>query len=294
MSKHFSANQYEGAFKSSHLQNWQVPKSRIEQRPQKYEGYSVFLSDDRGYLLNNATRSKESPWGSFIGTWDMPTKIPGNNILNATSRHPSSANSLKHMKEEFEQKLKSIPVAEDSSNQSTKKTDEQKCCSSTDNAEVLTKAVPDSKPQTPMTPLSEIKGNESPSLNKVTVPTPLGLQDTNVCMRSVGTSSRQSIRRKTSSKQGADLKKSEPVPPISDAETQVEIDPSNKPKTLLPDTGRSEFVEEPLVQCPVPPSEKRVVSCSPCQSQRCLGSARAQAKTINWPGPKSLSHRIVD
>ncbi|CAE1265016.1 CREB1 [Acanthosepion pharaonis] len=141
------------------------------------------------------------------------------------------------MKEEFEQKLKPIPVAEDSSNQSTKKTEEQKCSSSTNNAEVLTKAVPDSKPQTPMTPLSEIKGNESPSLNKVTVPTPLGLQDTNVCMRSVGTSSRESIRKKTSSKQGADFKKSEPVPPISDAETQVEMDPSNKPKTPLQDTG---------------------------------------------------------
>ncbi|XP_070551320.1 protein Flattop homolog [Ptychodera flava] len=77
MATHFSANQYEDAFGSKKLQNWTVPHT-YKERPSSLEGYTQIIANDRGHLLPGAPRSKESPWGSFVGTWDMPKKIPGN------------------------------------------------------------------------------------------------------------------------------------------------------------------------------------------------------------------------
>ena len=35
------------------------------------------VADDRGHLLPGVQRSKRSPFGEFIGTWDLPKRIPG-------------------------------------------------------------------------------------------------------------------------------------------------------------------------------------------------------------------------
>jgi len=35
------------------------------------------VANNRGHLLPGVKRSRESPWGTFIGTYDMPLSIPG-------------------------------------------------------------------------------------------------------------------------------------------------------------------------------------------------------------------------
>ena len=47
------------------------------QYPLPRDGFSNIHANDRGHLLPNVPRRRESPWGTFVGTWDMPTKIPG-------------------------------------------------------------------------------------------------------------------------------------------------------------------------------------------------------------------------
>lgn len=75
MVSHFSANQYEDAFTSTKLRNWTVPR-KYKKRPSTLEGYTQIIASDRGHLLRGAPRSNENPWGTFMGTWDMPCKIP--------------------------------------------------------------------------------------------------------------------------------------------------------------------------------------------------------------------------
>ncbi|XP_071842172.1 protein Flattop-like [Apostichopus japonicus] len=77
MASHFSANQYEKAFDSRRLQHWQLPKS-YKERPDSYEGFTQIIANDRGHLMEGVPKSARSPWGEFVGTWDMPRKIPGN------------------------------------------------------------------------------------------------------------------------------------------------------------------------------------------------------------------------
>ncbi|KAJ8034845.1 Protein Flattop-like [Holothuria leucospilota] len=50
----------------------------FSQRPDSYEGFTQIVANDRGHLLEGVPRSKRSPWGEFVGTWDMPRQIPGN------------------------------------------------------------------------------------------------------------------------------------------------------------------------------------------------------------------------
>ncbi|XP_076457599.1 uncharacterized protein LOC143291566 [Babylonia areolata] len=85
MSVNFSANQYEQAFDPKILQNWEEPKGKGKY-PSAREGASVIHANNRGHLLPNVPRRRESPWGTFVGTWDMPTQIPGNRQLNPTAR----------------------------------------------------------------------------------------------------------------------------------------------------------------------------------------------------------------
>ncbi|XP_069460789.1 protein Flattop isoform X2 [Ambystoma mexicanum] len=65
MSLNFSANQYEDAYNSKKLQNWTLPKHHRE----------------------------KSPWGKYMGTWDMPLKIPPAKVSLA-SRSARAANHL--------------------------------------------------------------------------------------------------------------------------------------------------------------------------------------------------------
>uniref|UniRef100_A0A8C5LT49 Protein Flattop n=1 Tax=Leptobrachium leishanense TaxID=445787 RepID=A0A8C5LT49_9ANUR len=92
MATNYSANQYQSAFNSCNLQNWSVTKC-CRPRPSLHDGYTQFVANDQGHLLPDAPRSKENPWGSFVGTWDMPRRIPPAK-LNRTSR---SAEASKHL-----------------------------------------------------------------------------------------------------------------------------------------------------------------------------------------------------
>ncbi|XP_062453617.1 protein Flattop [Rhea pennata] len=63
------------------------------QRPLPRDGYTQIIADNRGHLLPSVPRSKASPWGTFLGTWDMPLKIPPAR-LNLTSRSAAAAARL--------------------------------------------------------------------------------------------------------------------------------------------------------------------------------------------------------
>ncbi|CAG6012636.1 unnamed protein product [Menidia menidia] len=67
MSSNFSANQYEGAFKSQRLQNWCQPKHFKE----------------RG-----------GAWPDFKGTWELPARIPAGR-LDPTARSAEGLNRLR-------------------------------------------------------------------------------------------------------------------------------------------------------------------------------------------------------
>ena len=48
------------------------------QRPKQNEGFTQILANDRGHILPYVKRSPANPWGNFVGTWQMPNKLPGN------------------------------------------------------------------------------------------------------------------------------------------------------------------------------------------------------------------------
>uniref|UniRef100_A0A8D0FQ17 Protein Flattop n=1 Tax=Strix occidentalis caurina TaxID=311401 RepID=A0A8D0FQ17_STROC len=84
--------QYEDAFSSRRLQNWSVPRPG-RQRPSLREGSTQIIADDRGHLLPTVPRSQASPWGTFVGTWEMPLRIPPAR-LDLTSRSAAAATRL--------------------------------------------------------------------------------------------------------------------------------------------------------------------------------------------------------
>ena len=45
-----------------------VPLTR---RPSTLEGFTQPISNDRGHILPGIPRSSKSPWGEFVGTWDI-------------------------------------------------------------------------------------------------------------------------------------------------------------------------------------------------------------------------------
>ncbi|XP_037739362.1 protein Flattop isoform X1 [Chelonia mydas] len=92
MATNYKAGQYEDAFTAQNLQNWTLPKL-YKEHPSAREGYTQFVANDRGHLLPAVPRSKASPWGTFMGTWEMPLKIPPAK-LNLTSRSAAAASRL--------------------------------------------------------------------------------------------------------------------------------------------------------------------------------------------------------
>ncbi|XP_062048605.1 protein Flattop [Lepus europaeus] len=92
MATNYSANQYEKAFSPKYLQNWS-PAKPTKERISSHEGYTQIIANDRGHLLPSVPRSKASPWGSFLGTWQMPLKIPPARVT-LTSRTAAAAASL--------------------------------------------------------------------------------------------------------------------------------------------------------------------------------------------------------
>lgn len=97
MSLHFSANQYDRNFKPTLLQNWEVPREYRE-RPRAFIGFTQIVANDRGHLMPGVKRSRESPWGTFVGTYDLPLKIPGNNMTNTTARTENATLRLQRFK----------------------------------------------------------------------------------------------------------------------------------------------------------------------------------------------------
>ncbi|OBS82755.1 hypothetical protein A6R68_23242, partial [Neotoma lepida] len=87
MATNYSANQYEKAYLPKYLQNWS-PARPTKERITTHEGYTQIIANDRGHLLPSA-----SPWGSFMGTWQMPLKVPPARVT-LTSRTADAAASL--------------------------------------------------------------------------------------------------------------------------------------------------------------------------------------------------------
>ncbi|KAM6112593.1 protein Flattop [Phoenicopterus ruber ruber] len=92
MAARYGAGQYEDAFSPHRLQNWSVPRPS-RQRPSLQEGSTQIIADDRGHLLPDVPRSQASPWGKFVGTWEMPPRIPPAR-LDLTSRSAAAAAQL--------------------------------------------------------------------------------------------------------------------------------------------------------------------------------------------------------
>ncbi|KAF5918305.1 hypothetical protein HPG69_006088, partial [Diceros bicornis minor] len=84
--------QYEKAFSPKYLQNWS-PAKPTKQSISSHEGYTQIIANDRGHLLPSVPRSKANPWGSFMGTWQMPLKVPPARVT-LTSRTVAGAASL--------------------------------------------------------------------------------------------------------------------------------------------------------------------------------------------------------
>uniref|UniRef100_A0A8C3QC77 Protein Flattop n=1 Tax=Geospiza parvula TaxID=87175 RepID=A0A8C3QC77_GEOPR len=76
--------QYEDAFSPPRLQCWTLPTPHPP---------TPFIADDRGHLLPHVPRSKVSPWGTFLGTWAMPARIPPA-WLDRSAREPRAAERL--------------------------------------------------------------------------------------------------------------------------------------------------------------------------------------------------------
>jgi hypothetical protein len=55
---------------------------------------STFVADSHGHLLPGMERSKRSPFGEFIGTWDLPKRIPGPYHVHPMGRTDKSFDSL--------------------------------------------------------------------------------------------------------------------------------------------------------------------------------------------------------
>uniref|UniRef100_A0AAV2M0U5 Protein Flattop n=1 Tax=Knipowitschia caucasica TaxID=637954 RepID=A0AAV2M0U5_KNICA len=78
MSSGFSANQFDGAFKSQRLQNWGPPK-QFKERPTAKLGQTSIIVDDRGHLLPGF-KMRDSSWPDFKGTWDLPARLPAHSV----------------------------------------------------------------------------------------------------------------------------------------------------------------------------------------------------------------------
>jgi hypothetical protein len=55
---------------------------------------SSFVADNRGHLLPGIERSKRSPFGEFLGTWDLPKRIPGPYHVHPMGRTEKNFTSL--------------------------------------------------------------------------------------------------------------------------------------------------------------------------------------------------------
>uniref|UniRef100_A0A8C9RQF1 Protein Flattop n=1 Tax=Scleropages formosus TaxID=113540 RepID=A0A8C9RQF1_SCLFO len=128
MASHFSANQYEDAFKPQRLQNWTLPK-KFKERPTAADGHTKFIATDRGHLFPEMKSKRGSKW-TFVGTWDLPSRTPLPRI-NPTARSLEGQERLKRW-EEGQTRTKSRTTSVGSGNKTCAKErseSEQKCVS---------------------------------------------------------------------------------------------------------------------------------------------------------------------
>ena len=103
MSNSYSAGQYDSEFNPKRLQMHEVPKPAqsvskvnqeqsikdeekpklkkwiffLNQTPRKKSTELTFIANEKGHLLPGTRKSDTNPFGDYVGTWDMPKKIPG-------------------------------------------------------------------------------------------------------------------------------------------------------------------------------------------------------------------------
>ena len=75
------------------------------QRPSSYEGFTQIIANDRGHLQQGVPRSQDSPWGNFVGTWDMPLKIPGN-VTTFMARSDPAVDNIKKFRAEHNEYMR--------------------------------------------------------------------------------------------------------------------------------------------------------------------------------------------
>ncbi|KAJ9590608.1 hypothetical protein L9F63_016378, partial [Diploptera punctata] len=67
---------FEAEFKAKKLNNWEVPKWYPDRPKQPRKVPTRIIANDRGHLLPGIQRVPgDSPWGNYVGTWDLPKKI---------------------------------------------------------------------------------------------------------------------------------------------------------------------------------------------------------------------------
>jgi len=93
MAVSYSANQYENAFVSKRLLNWESAKS-TGNRPGFEPKCTKVIADANGHLISGHKR-EGSAKSSFIGTWDLPKRLPGNSIDNPMARDADAYEKLR-------------------------------------------------------------------------------------------------------------------------------------------------------------------------------------------------------
>lgn len=71
---------------------------------------SNFIADDKGHLLAGIERSKRSPFGEFLGTWDLPKRIPGPYHVHPMGRTEKNFQSLCTQRDQIVQEMEKARV----------------------------------------------------------------------------------------------------------------------------------------------------------------------------------------
>ncbi|CAF0963049.1 unnamed protein product [Adineta steineri] len=97
MSSNYSAGQFEQTFMPKRLQMYQVPRepqSGIYPKGSMGSNTSNFVANEHGHILPGVEKSKRSPFGEFVGTWDLPKTIPGPYHVTPMGRTEKSFQTL--------------------------------------------------------------------------------------------------------------------------------------------------------------------------------------------------------
>ena len=103
MSINFDGHQYEQAFTTYRIQNYELSRlDQVSRHPRPRRGYTRPIADCRGHICSGQQRSRESPWGSFVGTWEMPRRIPGSRVTTSTARNDEEVSKGQLLKDDFQ------------------------------------------------------------------------------------------------------------------------------------------------------------------------------------------------